>query len=130
MLAGIAVCAGQSVGPARGALVIAGGGKLGAEILNRFMELAGGRESSVVVIPTAQEDGAIRSGWLEKSPPAGVGMRNPRGLHTRDRAVAESEEFVAPLRQARGVWFEGGRQWRLVDSYLGTRTEHCWRAAV
>src|SRR2546425_254934 len=22
-----------------------------------------------------------------------------------------------------GVWFEGGRQWRLVDSYLNTRTE-------
>jgi cyanophycinase len=30
---------------------------------------------------------------------------------------------VAPLRTARGVWFEGGRQWRLVDAYLGTRTE-------
>ncbi len=27
------------------------------------------------------------------------------------------------IREARGVWFPGGRQWRLVDSYLGTRTE-------
>ena len=28
--------------------------------------------------------------------------------------------FSAPLRQARGVWFPGGRQWRLADAYLDT----------
>jgi cyanophycinase len=44
-------------------------------------------------------------------------------LHTRDRAVADSETFVAPLRSATAVFFVGGRQWRLVDAYLGTRTE-------
>ena len=44
-------------------------------------------------------------------------------LHTRDRAVADSEEFVKALKTARAVWFVGGRQWRLVDSYLHTRTE-------
>jgi cyanophycinase len=38
-------------------------------------------------------------------------------------AEADRERFVEPLRRARGVWFDGGRQWRLVDSYLGTRTE-------
>jgi cyanophycinase-like exopeptidase len=43
-------------------------------------------------------------------------------LHTRDRAVADSDAFVAPLREARGVWFGGGRQWRLADAYLRTRT--------
>ena len=26
------------------------------------------------------------------------------------------------LRDATGVWIPGGRQWRLVDSYLNTRT--------
>ncbi len=44
-------------------------------------------------------------------------------LHTRDRAEADREEFVAPLKTARGVWFSGGRQWRLVDAYMGTRTQ-------
>ncbi len=44
-------------------------------------------------------------------------------LHTRDRAVADTEAFAAPLKTARGVWFGGGRQWRLVDSYMGTRTQ-------
>ncbi len=43
-------------------------------------------------------------------------------LHTTDRNVADSPEFVAPLKDATGVWLEGGRHWRLADAYLGTRT--------
>ncbi|MCA9081561.1 MAG: cyanophycinase, partial [Planctomycetaceae bacterium] len=41
---------------------------------------------------------------------------------TYDRDEAETEEFVAPLKDATAVWFGGGRQWRLADSYLNTRT--------
>jgi cyanophycinase len=41
-------------------------------------------------------------------------------LHTRDRNEANSEKFTEPLRKANGVWFGGGRQWRLADSYLNT----------
>ena len=33
-----------------------------------------------------------------------------------------AKEFAAPLRKATGVWFGGGRQWRLVDSYWDTIT--------
>src|SRR4029453_4649031 len=35
----------------------------------------------------------------------------------------ESPEFVAVLKEAKGVWFNGGRQWRFVDAYMGTRAE-------
>jgi cyanophycinase len=112
---------GQTSGPAKGALVIAGGGKLGPAVLDRFIELAGGPVAPVVVIPTAGEE--VKDGWLAGSVLARAGMTNLTGLHTRDRAEADSDGFVEPLRKARGVWFEGGRQWRLVDSYLGTRVE-------
>jgi cyanophycinase len=122
--------AAQTVGPARGSLIVAGGGKLGPEITGRFIELAGGPDAPVVLIPTAQEDTGIAAGWLEKTVLAKAGLKNLIGLHTRDRAVADSEAFAAPLRRARGVWFEGGRQWRLVDSYLGTRTEREIRAVL
>ena len=44
-------------------------------------------------------------------------------LHTNDRKEADSEAFVEPLKRATAVWFVGGRQWHLVDSYAGTRTE-------
>ena len=51
-------------------------------------------------------------------------------LHTRDRDVANSDEFVRPIREARGVWFTGGRQWRLADSYLNTLTHRELRALL
>ncbi len=51
-------------------------------------------------------------------------------LHTRDRAVADTEAFVAPLRTATAVWIGGGRQWRLVDAYAGTRTEQALRGVL
>jgi cyanophycinase len=112
---------GQTAGPARGALVIAGGGALGDDVLGRFIALAGGRDAPVVVIPTASEQ--VLDGWLTRTILAKAGMTHLTGLHTRDRAQADSEAFVAPLDGARGVWFEGGRQWRLADAYLDTRTE-------
>src|SRR6188474_3746115 len=43
------------IGPAKGTLVIVGGGLRSDAILKRFLDLAGGPESSLVVIPTAGE---------------------------------------------------------------------------
>ena len=36
---------------------------------------------------------------------------------------ADTEEFAKILRDAKGVWFDGGRQWNIVDSYAKTLTE-------
>ena len=120
--------AAPQVGPEKGTLIVVGGGQLGPEILDRFISLSGGKDAPIVVIPTAGEDNAPMT--AEASVLAKAGMTNVTALHTRDRAVADTEAFVAPLKQARGVWFVGGRQWRLADSYLGTRTEKELRAVL
>jgi cyanophycinase len=52
-----------------------------------------------------------------------AGAKNILVRHTRDRKIAETDSFAAPIKRAGGVWFPGGRHWRLVDSYLDTRTE-------
>jgi cyanophycinase len=44
-------------------------------------------------------------------------------LHTHDPEIANSPEFANVLRDAKAVWFNGGRQWNLVDSYGDTLTE-------
>lgn len=110
------------VGPARGTLLLAGGSIQSPVIFETFLELAGGPDAPIVVIPTAggapaysQDSPALRR-FAQRS-----GANRVTVLHTYDREEADSEGFVAPLRQARGVWFGGGRQWRLVDSYLHTR---------
>jgi cyanophycinase len=113
----------QDVGPANGSLVIVGGGMQDPGILRRFVELAGGPGAPIVIIPTAgggEEYDQFYSGLQMFHE---LGAMNLTVLHTTDRTLADSEEFVRPLLEARGVWFPGGRQWRLVDAYAGTLTE-------
>ena len=106
-----------------GSLVIAGGGHLGPEVVRRFLELAGGPDALIVVIPTAGSDSAYDDDWPGLKPLRDAGARHVIVRNTRLRKVAESDSFVAPIRRAGGIWFPGGRGWRLVDAYLGTRTE-------
>jgi cyanophycinase len=112
----------------KGTLVIAGGGELPPEVLERFVKLAGGAKALLVVIPTASE-GADKQLSREEGkaklvePWARLGVERIRILHTRSREKANTAEFVAPLRQATAVWIEGGQQSRLADTYLGTEVE-------
>jgi cyanophycinase len=118
-------------GPARGSLVIVGGGGMaGTGIQERFIELGGGAENGrFVIVPTAggnrDGNGAIRQ-YQEEQVVASwkrLGVKNVTMLHTHDPAVANTEAFVKNLREATAVWFDGGRQWNIVDSYAGTLTE-------
>jgi cyanophycinase len=109
-------------GPANGHLVIVGGAMKDPAIVERFIELAGGPEVPIVVIPTAGGNEHYDPYWTGLRSFKAAGAENLTVLHTTDRAVADSEEFVKPIREARGVWFSGGRQWRLVDAYSDTRT--------
>jgi cyanophycinase len=109
-----------SHGPAKGYLVITGGGP----DYKTFLALAGGKNAHIVVIPTAaimrQEDEKMLPPYCNAGGPF-AGMKCTV-LHTTDRKVADSPEFVAPLKDATGVYLEGGRHWRLADAYLGTLT--------
>ncbi len=118
------------VGPENGTLVVVGGAMQDPAIYARFIELAGGPDAPIVYIPTAgggesyDDFCSCLTAWHEN------GARNIRVLHTWDRDEADSEAFVAPLREAAGVFFGGGRQWRLVDAYGGTRTETAIREVL
>ncbi len=111
-----------TVGPANGSLLVIGGGALTPQIVSRFVGLAGGKDAEVIFIPTAEED-PIEVTDLVARFKRQFGFKNVVALHTRDRNEANSESFVAPLKTAKAVWFDGGRQWRLVDSFAGTRTQ-------
>ena len=113
----------QEVGPARGSLVIVGGGMRDPAILKRFIDLAGGPQAPIVIIPTAGGDDEYDEFYSGLRDFHELGAFNLTVLHTNDPGEADTEAFVQPITEANGVWFPGGRQWRLADSYLGTRTE-------
>jgi len=117
------------VGPALGQLVIVGGG---GELdgFSELVEIAGGPDEAIVFIPTAREDGdplVEDSSLIVSFYEDALGLTDLTVMHTRDRDEANNEAFVAPLRRAKGLWFGGGRQWRLADSYLDTLAhEEMW----
>jgi len=116
----------QEIGPSNGSLVVVGGALRDTTIVRRFLDLAGGIHQPIVVIPTAGggPDEDYNEFWAGIRMFQRLGATDITVLHTYDPEVADTEEFVAPLREAAGVWFGGGRQWRLADSYLGNRTHH------
>jgi cyanophycinase len=126
----LALATASEVGPAKGTLMIVGGGIRDIGILARFVELAGGPDAPIVVVPTAGGAKEYDQYWsgLEKFRAAGA--RNLTVLHTVDRDVANSEKFVEPLRKARGVFFWEGRQWHIADSYLNTLTQREFQAVL
>ena len=117
-------------GPAKGTLLIVGGGTLtGTGIQEKFIQLAGGKDKKFVIVPTAggnrDNEGKLREYKEEdviKTWKA-LGVSNVHMLHTADPKVANTPEFAEVLTNANAVWFNGGRQWNIVDSYANTLTE-------
>ena len=113
----------QEVGPANGSLVVVGGAMQDLGIVRRFIDLAGGPDAHIVVIPTAGGAAEYDQFYPGLRQFRAAGATNLTVIHTNDRDEADSEAFVRPIQEAGGVWFPGGRQWRIADSYLDTRTE-------
>ena len=111
------------VGPPRGAAIVVGGGNIGHEVFAKFIELAGGPDALIIDIPTAGGAATYPAVTGVSAQILDNGARNVVVLHTKDRKIADSDSFVAIIRKAGGVWFEGGRQNLLVDAYGGTRAE-------
>jgi cyanophycinase len=104
----------------RGALVLVGGGGMPAELTHRFIELAGGPEALIVVLPTANP-GPLRTRSRDAEFLLRAGAKNVKVLRGRRRDEVESPKFLEALEKAGGIWFGGGRQWRFVDAYEGTK---------
>ncbi|PNS19242.1 hypothetical protein CAC42_2419 [Sphaceloma murrayae] len=119
-----------TIGPEKGHLVIVGGNLQSDSIWQRIIDLAGGPSSSIVVVPTAGGEPTYNQNFSSAQAFRRLGATNVTVLHTYDPAVADTEEFVAPLREAKGIFFGGGRQWRLVDAYAGTKAEVAFQAVL
>jgi cyanophycinase len=114
----------------KGALVIIGGGGLPKPIIDKFFDLAGGKDASIVFIPTASEFEPNKGDAADLSLLKKLGATNVTVLHTRDRKQADNPEFSQVLLEAKAVWFSGGRHWRFIDSYEGTLTEKRFRTVL
>lgn len=106
-----------------GALVIVGGGGFPKDVRDCFVQLAGGKEGKLVVIPTASE----RANRTHRYPSLpywqAQGLGSVSLLHTLDRKQADDPSFVKPLTEATAAWLDGGDQSRLANAYHDTAVE-------
>lgn len=116
----------EFIGPENGTLIIIGGNAKDPLFLEKFKEYAGGEDANIIIVPTAWEDDQIEkdSGFINfKARFEKAGFKNITVLHTRDNNLANEPEFYDPITKATGVWFDGGRQWRIADGFLNTKAQ-------
>jgi cyanophycinase len=90
-----------------------------AALLRRFVKLAGGRRSSLVVIPTAssfQEEVVTAYGDVFRR----LGAPEPEVVNPRSRAESHDPALVARLDAASGIFMSGGSQLKLSQYLPGT----------
>ncbi|MFN3300119.1 MAG: cyanophycinase, partial [Sediminibacterium sp.] len=105
---------------AKGKLIIVGGGSMPDTMYQLFAKSIGGKDQSVVVIPTATNDSAINAGAhltrFKKE-----GFTNLTTVHARSKDATDAPAFIKAIQNAKGIYFSGGDQSRIADAFLGTQ---------
>jgi cyanophycinase len=114
-----------------GRLLIVGGGGLPPNLMDRFVELAGGVDNAKLVYVPCEEQEQISEVQSTVELWKRMGVKSATFIHTKNRNRAnEDEAFIEPLKEATGIWFGGGRQWNLADSYYGTKAHQLMRQCL
>ncbi len=105
--------------PARGNLVLIGGGEKPAEGMRKFVELAGGPGALIVAIPTASKE-PDTGAYYVKLFKEEYGCADVVALEIKSKADAMRPDYTETAARAGGVFFGGGDQIRITDALLET----------
>lgn len=108
-------------GPQSGTLLIIGGGAMTPELWDCFVERAGGKDARIVVITNASEAGDTSWQRTLDTLSARIGAKRVSRMHLTTIEEANDDKLLKPLREATGIYFTGGRQWRIAEVYLNTK---------
>ncbi|MBA2684725.1 MAG: cyanophycinase [Gemmatimonadaceae bacterium] len=104
----------------RGYLFIVGGGPQPPELVQRFVDLAGGKKGKIVVFAMASSEGKA-SGEEKADDLRKLGVDAHAFYINADEA--NSDSMATNMKGVTGVWFGGGDQVLLTKALLGTRVE-------
>lgn len=108
-------------GPQAGTLLVIGGGAMTPELWNAFVERAGGKDARIVVITNASEAGDTSWQRTLDTLSARIGAKRVSRMHLTTIDEANDDKLIEPLKKATGIYFTGGRQWRIAEVYLNTK---------
>lgn len=104
---------------AQGNLVIIGGGKRPVYVMQKFIELAGGADSKIVVIPNASGD-AVDTGIYQVNQLKELGVKEALFVYAKNEE-ADNDSVLEKLNGVTGIFLSGGDQRRLTADLLGTK---------
>lgn len=96
-------------------------------ILERFVQVCGGPQARLVVIPVASA--VETTGERYASTFQRLGAERVDILNPRSRREANSRKRLGAITEASGIFFTGGEQCRLAERILGTAVERAIRSA-
>jgi cyanophycinase len=102
-----------------GYLLIIGGGKRPAYMMERFIELAGGKEAKLVIIPNASGD-PIGTAEYQQRQLENLGAENVDYIYVKNEKANE-DSVIEKLSGVKGIFFSGGDQRRLPRDLLNTK---------
>ncbi len=102
-----------------GDLVLIGGGEKPVAVMKMFVELAGGPEASIVIIPTASAE-ADTGAWYVDLFRKDYGATNVIPLEIQNPKDGADPRYVEAASHARGIFFSGGDQRRIMAALAGT----------
>ena len=105
----------------KGKLIIIGGGAIPDSLFSFFANYCGGKDQSVVYIPTATTDEAYIKKGEHLIKFTSQGFNNLSTIHTRNKKEADDPKNIALMRNAKGLYFGGGDQQLIADAYAGTK---------
>ncbi|HEV7836964.1 MAG TPA: cyanophycinase [Gemmatimonadaceae bacterium] len=102
----------------RGTLFIVGGGSQSPDLVQQFVDLAGGRgKARIAILPMATSD-AVATGAEKKAQLDSLGA--DAFVVNVTRAQADADSVVRLIRGATGIWFPGGDQSLLTAALQGS----------
>jgi len=119
VLPGLLLAVSASAAESRGHLVLIGGGDKPPEAMAKFIELAGGAGAPIVVVPTASTEPDTIPYYLDLFRRE-YGCTDVVAIDVRGPADARRPEVLAALERARGVFFGGGDQVRILSAFHGS----------
>jgi cyanophycinase len=107
----------ESSSQSKGKLVIVGGVQT-REIVKKFVELAGGSDAKIIIIPNAGSD-PVENSEIQKQEFAELGAASEYLIFTRE--TADDDVNLKKMDWANAVFFLGGDQSDLTRDMLGTK---------
>lgn len=110
----------------RGWIIPIGGNLIVEGILARFVDLSGGEDARIAVIPTASSEPGI--GTFYERVFARHGVRQVKAMQFERRSDCDDKDWLEWLASATGIFMAGGNQLKLSTTLGGTPVARLMRA--